>query len=58
MRKATIVVLTMLSVVWLGSAGFAQEKKKCPKGKVFNSETGKCVTPPRPPRTTTPRGSW
>ena len=60
MPKAIVAVLTMLSVIWLSSVGFAQEnqKKKCPKGKVFNSETGKCVTPQRPPRTSTPRGSW
>jgi hypothetical protein len=57
MLKAIVAVLTMLSVILLNGVSFAQEKK-CPKGKVFNSAKGKCVTPPRPPRSSTPRGSW
>lgn len=57
MLKAMVAVLTMLGVILLSGVGFAQEKK-CPKGKVFSSAKGKCVTPPRPPRSSTPRGSW
>ena len=57
MPKAIVAVLMMLGVILLSGVGFAQEKK-CPKSKVFNSANGKCVTPPRPPRSPTPRGSW
>jgi hypothetical protein len=57
MSKAIVAVLAMLGVTLLSGIGTAQEKK-CPKGKVFNSAMGKCVTAPRPPRSSTPRGSW
>lgn len=52
MLKTIVAVLAILGVLALSGEAFAQQKK-CPKGKVYDAKTEKCVTPRRP----TPRGS-
>jgi hypothetical protein len=44
MAKALISVVVSIAIAALSAAAYAQEKK-CPKGKVYNPDTKKCVTP-------------
>ena len=44
MAKAFISMLASFAIAALSVAADAQEKK-CPKGKVYDPDTKKCVTP-------------
>ena len=44
MVKAFVSILSSFAIAALSAAAIAQERK-CPKGKVYDPDTKKCVTP-------------